>query len=93
MEVVHLAHLAFSSEGFEELMRALMRFCVYLQEIDVTGTTCSVKTVVELISSSSTIRNVVMREIDVSEEDYTGLFKAIEQADQLEVCLLDTKSN
>lgn len=89
-EVLHLAHVELLKEAFDLVLGSLTENCVDLVELDVTGTACSIKGVANLIERSRSLKTIVLREIKVSEADYLCLAQAIEKAEQLEVCLLDT---
>lgn len=88
LEILHLAHVEISEQGMSRVLDSLCKH-EELKEIDLTGTSLHIPHVCVVIETCTSLKTIVLREITVSQRDYTFLAETIKKSPQLEVCLLD----
>lgn len=88
LEILHLAHVEISEQGMSRVLDSLCKH-EELKEIDLTGTSLHIPHVCVVIETCTSLKTIVLREITVSQRDYSFLAETIKKSPQLEVCLLD----
>jgi Ran GTPase-activating protein (RanGAP) involved in mRNA processing and transport len=88
LEILHLAHVEISEQGMSRVLDSLCKH-EDLKEIDLTGTSLHIPHVCVVIETCTSLKTIVLREIVVSQRDYSFLAETIKKSPQLEVCLLD----
>jgi Ran GTPase-activating protein (RanGAP) involved in mRNA processing and transport len=88
LEILHLAHVEISEQGMSRVLDSLCKH-EDLKEIDLTGTSLHIPHVCVVIETCCSLKTIVLREIIVSQRDYSFLAETIKKSPQLEVCLLD----
>ena len=88
LEILHLAHVEITEQGMSRVLDSLCKHDD-LKEIDLTGTSLHIPHVCIVIETCASLKTIVLREIIVSQRDYSFLAETIKKSPQLEVCLLD----
>lgn len=88
LEILHLAHVEITEQGMSRILDSLCKH-EDLKEIDLTGTSLHIPHVCVVIETCISLKTIVLREIIVSQRDYSFLAETIKKSPQLEVCLLD----
>ena len=88
LEILHLAHVEITEQGMSRILDSLCKHND-LKEIDLTGTSLHIPHVCIVIETCPSLKTIVLREMTVSQRDYSFLAETIKKSPQLEVCLLD----
>mmetsp|Transcript_17782 Transcript_17782/g.32126 ORF Transcript_17782/g.32126 Transcript_17782/m.32126 type:complete len:378 (-) Transcript_17782:2222-3355(-) len=90
LEDLHIAKVPLSAASFDSII-ARLRALPNLTSVDFSGCKVKVDSVARLMNSCQSLRQVILKDLVFSTQDYNTLVKAIESATHLEVCLIDSK--
>jgi Ran GTPase-activating protein (RanGAP) involved in mRNA processing and transport len=90
LEDFHLAKVPLSPASLDSVVGRL-RSLSTLVSVDFSGCKVKVEAVGRLMQGCHSLRQVILKDLVFSPQDYNALVKAIEQATHLEVCLIDSK--